>query len=285
VGVWAVRGEKAMIIQDIVKDLARPIPARFLFIKYFDKVFNVIPYEKKFSLRDDRHPSYGYCTWHTAKLAKQLGIGCISLIEFGVAGGKGLCDLEYHADKIHKKTGLNFQIYGFDSGHGLPDVKDYRDMPHLFQKGNFQMDRDKLLSRLNTAKLIEGDVNITIKSFFTKYNPAPIGFISFDLDLYSSTIEALRIFDADISHFLPRVACHFDDIIGGMNRAHNQYTGELLAINEFNEGHIKIKISKVEGLQYFAKVVCLWHGKIFITHFFDHPLYGVPIGEHTQLPL
>ena len=243
-----------MIIQDIVNDLARPIPARFLFIKYFDKIFNVIPYEKKFSLRDNRHPSYGYCTWHTAKLAKQLGIGCISLIEFGVAGGKGLCDLEYHADKIHKKTGLNFQIYGFDSGHGLPDVKDYRDMPHLFQKGNFQMDRDKLLSRLNTAKLIEGDVNITIKSFFTKYNPAPIGFI-------------------------------FDDIIGGMNRAHNQYTGELLAINEFNDDHIKIKISKVEGLQYFAKVVCIWHGKIFITHFFDHPLYGVPIGEPTQLPL
>lgn len=273
------------MIEDIMNDWARPIPARFLFLKYLDKAFDVLPYEKKFVLRNERHPSYGYCTWHIAKLAKHLGIECVSLIEFGVAGGRGLCDLEYHASKIQEITGVKFQIYGFDTGSGLPEIKDYRDMPHLFQKGSFQMDKDKLLSRLKLAKLIEGDVKMTIETFFAEHSPSPIGFISFDLDLYSSTVDAFRIFDADISHFLPRVACHFDDIIGGIDRGHNQYTGELLAINEFNAAHDKIKICKVEGLRHFTAIFRPWHDKIYLTHFFDHSLYGCPIGENTQLPL
>lgn len=72
---------------------------------------------------------------------------------------------------------------------------------------------------------------------------APIGFIAFDLDLYSFTVSALKIFDIDNSKILHRVFCYFDDTIGSDGQLRNGYTGELLSISEFNQKHNDRKLS------------------------------------------
>ncbi len=53
---------------------------------------------------------------NAAYLAKALGVGRISLIEFGVAGGNGLVSMELAADRIEKLLGVGIDVYGFDTG-------------------------------------------------------------------------------------------------------------------------------------------------------------------------
>jgi hypothetical protein len=53
-------------------------------------------------------------------LGKTLGHERISVIEYGVAGGNGLRMLEEHAKKIESILGVKIEVYGFDTGKGLP---------------------------------------------------------------------------------------------------------------------------------------------------------------------
>lgn len=230
---------------------------------------------------------FGHCMMHAALLAQKLGHRRIASIEFGVAGGNGLVAMEQHAEAIQAKTGVEIVVYGFDLGHGLPPPRGYRDMPYLFQPGSYTMDVAKLKARLKSARLVLGDVAETTLEFTARENPPPIGFISFDLDYYSSTAAALKVFEADHRYLLPRVSCYFDDIVGDVDWAYNEFTGELLAIKEFNDTHDHIKIARVNGLRYFKKwIPKAWHEQIFVAHLFEHADYGKPIHEtRAELPL
>lgn len=158
------------------------------------------------------YPNYGYCVYNAAILAKKLGYKRISVLEFGVANGKGLIELEYHALQVSKIFGVDIEIYGFDTGEGLPDPQDYRDLPHHWKKGFFKMDVPGLKSKLKKAKLVLGNINLTSKSFFDEYNPAPIGAIAYDFDFYSSTVTALKMLEAGEKYYLPRVFCYFETL-------------------------------------------------------------------------
>jgi hypothetical protein len=159
-------------------------------------------------------------------------------------------------------------------------------MPYLWQSGYFAMDVSKLRARLKSAKLILGDVAQTLRGFAEQGNPPPIGFIAFDLDYYSSTVTALKIFESNHRYLLPRVACYFDDMVGDIDWAYNEFTGELLAIKEFNAEHENIKIAPVSGLRFSGRrIPQMWHEQIFVAHLFTHPDYGKPIAELTQIPL
>ncbi len=160
-----------------------------------------------------------------AKLARKLGHQRISSIEFGVAGGNGLIAMEYHAEAVKAETGVEVAVYGFDTGKGMPPPQDYRDLPYLFQPGYFAMDVPKLRARLKFAKLVLGAVEDTLREFAERENPPPIGFISFDLDYYSSTVTALKILEIDRRYLLPRVACYFDDMVGDVDWAYSEFTG------------------------------------------------------------
>jgi hypothetical protein len=82
------------------------------------------------------------------------------------------------------------------------------------------------------------------------------------------------------------VYCYFDDIVGDIDMAINQYTGELLAIREFNGSHEDIKLARVRGLRFLGQVPRLWHEQVFVAHLFAHPDYCRPIKpEAAQLPL
>lgn len=215
---------------------------------------------------------YAYGAYNAAIQAKRLGFEKISVIEFGVFTGHGLLDLENIAIEIEKDVGLEIDVFGFDSGNGMPAPEDYRDMPYIWQKGFFCIDAENVQKQLKKAKLIIGDVAQTVHDFI-KREPAPISFISFDLDYYSSTVKAFELFNYPDKHFLPRVFCYFDDIIGDDEELHSEYTGELLAINEFNEKNKMKKISPVHGLNNKRIHPAGWTDHIFVFHIFDHPFY------------
>ncbi len=230
-------------------------------------------YEWRLRMGTVARPYYGYCVYQAALLAKKLKYDRISVVEFGVFRGKGLLNLEYHAREITKILGVEIDIYGFDTGEGLPDPVDYRDLPYHWQKGFFKMDVELLQSQLQKAKLVLGNVKDTSKDFFKKYNPAPIGAILYDFDFYSSTLEAMQMLKAGDQYYLPRVFCYFDDTMGNELELYNDYTGQRLAINEFNTAHRDIKL----GVPYYLlgkKFVENWYYQIWICHFFKHGRYN-----------
>ncbi len=230
-------------------------------------------------------PSYGYVVYHAARLARRLGYDRISVIEFGVAGGRGLLNLEYHAREVEKLLPLSIDLYGFDTGAGLPRPADYRDLPYLWREGFFRMDAAALRAELGRAKLVLGDVADTAARFFREYDPAPIAAVIHDFDFYSSTAAALAMFDAEEKYFLPRVHCYFDDITGTETSLYNDYTGERLAIREFNRAHPHKKLSAAYHLL-ARKIVQPWYHQIFIYHDFLHRRYNDFVSEEDpQIPL
>ena len=217
-------------------------------------------------------PHFVWGVLQSAHLAKAIGIERISVIEFGVAGGNGLLSLEKAAQKVEPIFGIRIDVYGFDTGAGLPQPVDYRDLPNLWTEAAFPMDFAKLNKRLTKAKLVVGLVGETITQFI-RSKPAPVGFISFDLDYYSSTMDAFKLFEGDQAVLLPRIHCYFDDIMGF---SFSEYNGERLAIEDFNAGHDMKKISPIYGLKYFLPPPYnqeVWSEMFYMAHIFDHPLY------------
>ena len=93
------------------------------------------------------------------------------------------------------------------------------------------------------------------------------------------------MFEEDEKHFLPRVFCYFDDIIGSDMALMNNYTGERLAVNEFNDEHEKIKFCLPYHLLHKKSVEPKHHG-IRICHLFNHSRYNDYIQKSDrQLPL
>lgn len=220
-----------------------------------------------------RKPMYVWGVAQGAALAKVLGMPRISVIEFGVAKGFGLVAMESIAEAVERRTGVGIDVIGFDTGVGLPKPEDVRDHPNMWFGGQFQMDRGTLEAALRNAKLYIGQVKETIPSFVNS-SPAPVAFISFDLDLYSSTRDSLALFRSDYKFLLPRVVSYFDDISG---YTYNDYCGERLAIAEFN-GNDARKICPIYGLRYFISRAALankWPDAMYFAHFFEHPSYCV----------
>jgi hypothetical protein len=234
-------------------------------------------------------PAYAYGVYSAAVQAKRLGQDAISVLELGVAGGKGLLALERLAESISKEVGVGISVLGFDSGKGMPPPVDYRDLPHVWGQGFYQMDVGALRAKLGRAELVLGDVGETVPKTVGAGRHPPIGFVSFDLDYYSSTKAAFRMFDFPASTRLPRVYCYFDDITGPEIACMNEYVGELLSIKEFNDEHGRMKISKVVSLWTERERPNSWNEKIYVCHDFDHPTYTtnvMPDGdEYRQIAL
>jgi hypothetical protein len=276
------------MLKDLVGVLAEPVPARFLALRLLDKALGFLSYKDKIRYNSVDRPHYGYGVHQAALLARKLGVKRISAIEFGVAGGEGLLALERHAELARRDTGVEVATYGFDTGAGLPPPEDVRDMPYLFEAGDYRMDVERLRRRLKSSKLILGDVARTVEGFCNREDPPPIGFVALDLDFYSSTAAALKILHAEHRFFLPRVVCYVDDMVGGAAEAYNEFAGPLLAIRDFNEGQERVKIASVVGLRHISKhLPQVWHEQVFIAHRFGHPDYNRPIEDpaNTQLPL
>jgi hypothetical protein len=233
-------------IHDFVKRLAKEPPFRVL--------TQAIIKRSRPSLRDrvlweiSPRPSYLLGVYTAARIAREHGVKEIAAIEFGVAGGAGLVALQAEAEAVESVMGVGVRVFGFDSGSGLPEfTAGYRDHPEFWSPGDFPMDLERLRPRLTSrTTLVLGNVSATVTDFFSKYLAPPIGFIAFDLDLYSSTRDALRIFSQPDTMMLKHVPLYFDDTDGYFN---HRFAGELLAIDEFNHESTAVKIDFWRGLK------------------------------------
>jgi hypothetical protein len=208
---------------------------------------------------------------HAADKAREQGLKSITIAEFGVANGAGLLNMCKIATSVTKATGVEFRIFGFDTGAGLPPAVDYRDHPEMFQQNDFPMDVERLRAALPSfAELVIGDVAETVPSFCTTLSPAsPLAFVSMDLDYYSSTKPALEIFNGNPECYLPAVLLYLDDTV---IETANPWCGELLAVNEFNEENKTRKIAPFPMLRprrLFKN--SRWIDQIYLLHVLDHP--------------
>jgi hypothetical protein len=192
-------------------------------------------------------PNYLCGVLLAAQQAREEGVAAISAVEFGVAGGNGLVALQAEAEAVERETGVQISVFGFDNGPGgLPEfIGDYRDHPDAFQPGDYPMDEARLRARLAPrTTLILGNVRDTVPAFVREGGAPPIGFISVDLDLYSSTMLALQILTLPGRRLLRRTFLYFDDIDQVFT---HRFAGELLAIDEFNDANATIKIDRLRG--------------------------------------
>lgn len=231
--------------------------------------------------------NYAKMIYEGAIQAKKLGYKAISAIEFGVASGDGLLAMQFHAREISRLIGIEIQVYGFDTGKGLPayDVS-YLDMPFQWKQGLFEMDFSDLEKKLEKAKLVIGKMEDTLPSFFDAYNPAPVGVIAVDVDLYTSTLPVLNMLEnGKAEYFAPRIYTYFDDILGGY-----ECLGQNAAIKAFNEKNKGVMNISPEGTE---RGLCWLHGagtnrptyyddKIKICHMFHHPDYNKFIRTGTS---
>jgi hypothetical protein len=231
------------LLPTLLARIGKEPPFRLL-VKLAIKIFPVSLQTKSEWDAVDR-PQYLFGLLAAAAQAKREGYSAVSAIEFGVAEGYGLLALQDHAAAVTRSTGIGFRIYGFDSSTGLPDgIGDYRDHPDVWKAGDYKMEvallREKLLP---STSLILGEVRETV---MTQLFTAPIGFIAMDLDLYSSTTEALRILTRGDVELLRRVAIYSDDVKGPYT---HRFAGELLAIQEFNLAVQNIKLDHWRGIE------------------------------------
>jgi hypothetical protein len=219
-------------------------------------------------------PHYAWCLYHGALLAKALGKKAITAIEFGVAGGNGLVCLCDYKRTVEKETGIEIRLVGFDAGSGLPSSSDPRDMLYSWPEGAFPMDQVALEKRIaGRAQLVIGNVGKTLEGWEPAPD-APIGAILFDLDYYSSTINALQVLTKE--NVLPRIWCYFDDVCTSPDEAATEILGERAAIAEFNSSArrkaLNDNISLARAFRFTHPQS--WHQHIYVYHRLSHPQYN-----------
>ncbi len=202
------------------------------------------------------------------KNAVKQNIKKILIIEFGVASGAGLYNLSYLSEKLSKIYNIDYEVIGFDTGEGMPPPLDYRDHPEKYREGDFPPLNlsEKVLPK--KTKINYGDINETVNLLkdYRKQN-FKIGFVAIDVDYYTSTVSCLKSLLFDEQMYFSSTVLYFDDVY---NTDHNEFCGELLAINEFNESNKYRKISKMTQLRdwrIFKNAV--WIDQMYYLHVLD----------------
>ncbi len=219
-----------------------------------------------FDLLVRQHHAYGLL--QAADRAAALGDKRVTVIEFGVANGAGLMNLCRLAEPISKATGIGFDIVGFDTGRGMPVPLDYRDHPEFYESRRFPMQApERLRAALpHNAELIIGPIRETVSEFDPR---SPIGFVSIDVDYYSSTRDCLNVFTRQPQQYQPVVDLYLDDVYYA---GHNAWCGEMRAIREFSDAHETRRIGPTNFLResrLFKNAT--WISQFYSLYVLDHP--------------
>ena len=218
-------------------------------------------------------PTYAYGLLRAADIAKFFGYREVTVCEFGVAAGDGLLNMIELADRISSETEIRFRIVGFDTGNGLPPLNGgYKDHPEIWAAGDYPMRPDELQKRIDgRAELILGDIRDTVPPFIERLSAsAPLGFISVDVDIYTSTRDALKVLLGPAELYTGAVSVYFDDV---RHFFANRWCGELAAIEEFNAEHPLRKLDVDYSRRHFDKP---WFSSFYICHLLDHPIRNAP---------
>ncbi|MBI2571288.1 MAG: hypothetical protein HYV63_30145 [Candidatus Schekmanbacteria bacterium] len=243
-----------------------------------------LSFETKVQLDALPRPQLAYGMFAAAMQARALGLEAITAAELGVFAGAGLRCMERYAARIEAIPdlhGVRIEVVGFDRGEGLPASDDPRDAPYWFEAGLFRVDIEVVRRSLRRARFLVGDVADTVSDFLALGLP-PLGFVSFDLDYYRSTVDALRILAIPDQRLLPRVLCYFDDIFGVSDLTIlGPCVGEEAAIGEWNASNPRRPLAPVTGLRHKRPFAAPWNDQYWALHLWDHPLYNVGINPLT----
>jgi hypothetical protein len=216
-------------------------------------------------------PNYLYGMLRAADVARYFGKQRIIAAEFGVASGAGLLNMIELAQLIRRETGIQIDVVGFDTGAGLPPFEGYKNHPELWSPGDFTMEnRDELRRKIEgRAEMIWGDITETVGPFVSSLEEnAPLGFISVDVDIYSAAKSALTCLGGAPEKYLPAISMYFDDVRFFFA---NEWSGELLAIKEFNEQHQMRKIGLDHSLPGRRPGEAEgWYSSMYVCHVLDH---------------
>jgi hypothetical protein len=217
---------------------------------------------RKGTLRLGRH-HYALGLAQAVRQAIHCGFPRITAVELGVFTGAGLLELCGAAKYLMDELGIEIAVYGFDNAHGLPPLEGYMDHPELWHTNAFKMpDPAELRAKLPPfCQLIIGDVGETIPAFEKDLANAPLAFVSFDVDLYSSTKRALPMLKYAPENCLPGIALLFDD--SNTVLTHSDWCGEAAAVREFNEENTIRKIDRKPTFNIRNFAIC---------QVFDHPI-------------
>jgi hypothetical protein len=214
---------------------------------------------------------HAYALLQQADEARRLGHDRLTAVECGVAAGAGRMNMIAVAKRVTAITGVRFDIYGFDTGEGMPPPRDHRDHPEHYSAGDFKMDVPRLERALGSdARLVLGDLAETVPPFAANLTAdAPLAFVSLDVDYYSSAKSALGLLEGPERGYLPTTLLYADDV---SLMSHNHSGGELLAIDEFNAGHDLRRLERPEflaGTRVFQHAP--WLKQMYVLHVLDHP--------------
>jgi hypothetical protein len=244
-------------------------PLHLNIMALFVALFGTFRAKVAFDLVLRHHHAYGLLS--AADEARELGIARLTVLEFGVSTGAGLLNMADVAAKVTRATGIQFEIYGFDTGQGMPLPRSARDHPELYQAGDFAMNVAELKAQLpGNVTIVLGELEQTVPEFRkTLSTSAPVGFVSLDVDYYFSSKDALQIFSGPAECYLPRTCLYADDI---EDVSHNSFCGEQLAMAEFSRDHEFRKIERypfLSRMRVFQRAPWILH--IYTVHVLDHP--------------
>jgi hypothetical protein len=274
VSLWKKLREPRILRRVLLERLTEPLHLNLLALGV--AAFGSLRQRVNFDLLMRQHNAYSILS--AAERAIYYGHTSITIIEFGVAAGAGLINMCQLAQRVSKATGVEIKVIGFDSGTGMPPPLDFRDHPEYYQEGDFPMNHEALRAKLpSNGELILGQLQDTIAQFRDhRLNvSAPIAYVVIDVDYYSSTVDALKIFDGPAEAYLPLTLLYLDDV--GLEH-HNRFAGEELALREFNDAHPRRKAVRhdfLESGRIFRRAPWLKH--MHFMHIMDHPIrsYGV----------
>jgi len=193
--------------------------------------------------------------------------------------------LQEIAEAVEKETRVHISVYGFDTGRGLPELTgDQRDHPDRWVAGDYMMNEQALRARLTSrSTLVLGQVKDTVADFVQNMQRSPLGFIAVDLDLYSSTRDALQVLSLPAKRMLLHVPMYFDDVKRIFN---HRFAGELLAIYEFNATNESVKIDRWRGIsEDRAFPESDWLDRMYVAHDLEAISNARPVREHLKLEL
>ena len=206
--------------------------------------------------------------------AVRLGLKRLVFIEFGVASGAGLLNMCRIAGRLSAHFGIPFRVIGFDTGSGLPQPVDYRDHPEKYLDGDYVPHDIAALERAlpPNAEIIYGPIAETLAVLDERLEQGDfVGFVSVDVDYWSSTKDCFTLFDNRNLEFLPNTPIYLDDV---NNVDHHPFAGELLAAAEFNRDHERQKITPMNQLRNWRIFKdAIWLDQMYWFFNFDHPYF------------
>ena len=135
--------------------------------------------------------------------------------------------MENIKSKFEKKYKLEIKIFGFDTFEGMPKSRNKYDQLYDWNEGDYYSRYNDVNSSLKYTKLIKGDVKNSINlKLFNDHGISNVLIIFFDLDFFTSTNYAFKIFEKSFSKILsPRVGLFFDNL-----HSSSEFSGEYLSI-------------------------------------------------------